>query len=185
MSKKNQDFRSLYERYYPDVVAWLCRRGVDKELARDLAQDVFGRVFRGLDELRGSPWPWIQVITKRTLLNRRRYEHAKGRADETPVDEVPEPRAGRPGPGSPAVHSPEEILQSKERLARLNQVVSGLPDRARQVFLLRFRDGLKNRQIADLLGISADTVKTHLRKARDRVRAAFPDGEFEEHQDEH
>jgi len=73
----------------------------------------------------------------------------------------------RPGAG-------EQIDQSYE-LEVLADAVRALPDRCRQVIMLRYLDGLAYKEIAVQLGISAETVKVHMAKGMRRCAAFFAD----------
>jgi len=73
----------------------------------------------------------------------------------------------RPGVG-------EQIDQSYE-LEVLADAVRALPDRCRQVMMLRYLDGLAYKEIALQLGISAETVKVHMAKGMRRCAAFFAD----------
>jgi len=71
----------------------------------------------------------------------------------------------RPGVG-------EQLDQSYE-LEVLADAVRALPDRCRQVIMLRYLDGLAYKEIAVQLGISAETVKVHMAKGMRRCAAFF------------
>jgi RNA polymerase sigma factor (sigma-70 family) len=71
----------------------------------------------------------------------------------------------RPGVG-------EQIDQNYE-LEVLAEAVRALPDRCRQVIMLRYLDGLAYKEIAGQLGISAETVKVHMAKGMRRCAAYF------------
>ncbi|PHX85752.1 MAG: transcriptional regulator [Opitutia bacterium] len=73
----------------------------------------------------------------------------------------------RPGVG-------EQIDQGYE-LEVLADAVRALPDRCRQVIMLRYLDGLAYKEIAEQLGISPETVKVHLAKGMRRCAAFFVD----------
>ena len=60
----------------------------------------------------------------------------------------------------------EVIFLEKEKLTLLNDVIETLPPKRLEVFKMRYYDGLDNNSIAKQLGISANTVKVHLVKAR-------------------
>ena len=66
----------------------------------------------------------------------------------------------------------EQIDQSYE-LEVLADAVRALPDRCRQVIMLRYLDGLAYKEIAAQLGISAETVKVHMAKGMRRCAAFF------------
>jgi RNA polymerase sigma factor (sigma-70 family) len=71
----------------------------------------------------------------------------------------------RPGAG-------EQIDQDYE-LEVLADAVRALPDRCRQVIMLRYLDGLAYKEIAEQLGISVETVKVHMAKGMRRCAAFF------------
>jgi RNA polymerase sigma factor (sigma-70 family) len=73
----------------------------------------------------------------------------------------------RPGVG-------EQIDQGYE-LEVLADAVRALPDRCRQVIMLRYLDGLAYKEIAEQLGISPETVKVHMAKGMRRCAAFFAD----------
>jgi RNA polymerase sigma-70 factor (ECF subfamily) len=66
----------------------------------------------------------------------------------------------------------EQLDQSYE-LEVLADAVRALPDRCRQVLMLRYLDGLAYKEIADQLGISPETVKVHMAKGMRRCAAYF------------
>lgn len=59
----------------------------------------------------------------------------------------------------------DEVLRTRERLARLKLGMSRLSPRTREVFLLHRLEGLKYREIAELLGITVSAVEKHVAKA--------------------
>ena len=69
----------------------------------------------------------------------------------------------------------EEVAEGEQRMQQMMAVVSALPDRCRQVFVLRLIHGLRQREIAERCGISTRMVEQHLAKAqvfiRERVQA--------------
>ena len=71
----------------------------------------------------------------------------------------------RPGVG--------ELIDQSYELEVLADAVRALPDRCRQVIMLRYLDGLAYKEIAVQLGISAETVKVHMAKGMRRCAAFF------------
>lgn len=74
--------------------------------------------------------------------------------------------------------SPESHVSGIQKLRQLEQCVGQLPDRCREVFLLRKMNGLTQRQIAERLSISENTVQKHLAKALKHLGLAFAAGEW-------
>lgn len=64
----------------------------------------------------------------------------------------------------------DDWQEQSEREARLWKEIDKLPDGCRKVFLMSKCDGLKNREIADLLNISIKTVEAHISKAYTMLR---------------
>ncbi len=184
-AEKEASFRKLYDHHYRDVVAWLRRRGMDRAMAQDVSQEVFIRVYKGLDGFEGThSWPWIRVIAKNAWANWLRDRATQKRGMEvTTLDEVPELDFDATTLWGSRTPSPEEKASWNEKLARLNKILGTFPKRSCEVFLLRYRDGMKYREVALHLGISIDTVKSHLHQARQRIREADLEGLDEEHQD--
>lgn len=60
----------------------------------------------------------------------------------------------------------EVLMLNKEKLAQVEKVIETLPPKRLEVFKLRYYEGLDNNRIAQQLGISINTVKVHLAKAR-------------------
>jgi RNA polymerase sigma-70 factor (family 1) len=60
------------------------------------------------------------------------------------------------------VSNPHLQMEKKELVTKLNQTIDGLPPQCRMVFKLIKEDGLKYREVAELLGISPRTVQNHL-----------------------
>lgn len=186
MTEKDRLFQELFQTYYEDVVRLLIRSGADLDTARDLAQDTFVRVYNGLEAYRGEGHrTWIWTIAKRLWLNHLRRQKALRRAPEVATsDEKLEAQSSSPAPWTPTIMTPGKQLAANEWMLRLNQAVNELPPRLQQCFVLRFRDGLKYREIAALMGVSLETVKDQLKDARSRIKRATIDLDLEDSNDE-
>jgi RNA polymerase sigma-70 factor (ECF subfamily) len=71
---------------------------------------------------------------------------------------------------SKGTDQPDKTLLASELENELNQLVEQLPQRARQVFLLRRMEGLTNKEIAEKLDISISTVENHINVALRHIR---------------
>ena len=65
---------------------------------------------------------------------------------------------------------PDEVVSQKQLMKRFNLALSSLPNEQRDVFLLREEAGLTSAQIADVLQVSIDTVKSRMRYAVSRLK---------------
>jgi RNA polymerase sigma-70 factor (ECF subfamily) len=151
-------FEALVERHR-DVVVRVAARIAGREEAEDVSQDAFLRAFHRLGRFRSdaSFRAWLLQITHNAAVDhitRRRPEPV-----ETPED-VNE------GPERTVARLPAERLESRERMARLESKLRGLPPEARVVLVLRDIEGLSYEEIADITQAPLGTVKVRLFRAR-------------------
>ena len=141
----------------------------DVEMSRDVAQDVFLAAWQSLRKLRNpaSFLPWLRQMTRNRAHHvlRSRVRLRKVVTDHEPDDLLAAAVDARPGIG-------EHLLVEEERRV-LAEAIGGLPDEAREVVILYYREGRSARQVADLLGLSEDAVKQRLSRARSRLRQAM------------
>lgn len=134
-----------------------CSMLQDEELAKDVVQEVFLRVWRALPafERRSSPATWVYAITRNLCLTRaaRREVERKRERSEAP------PAAGVPAPARAS--------------ADLERALESLPARYRQVLVLFYFEEKSYEAVAEMLDLPLGTVKTQLHRARSRLRAAL------------
>lgn len=129
--------------------------------AEDLAQEVFLALHQHLSRVDSASHLtfWLRRVTcNRCIDALRRAQHRL----EMPMDPLPEPAAVAPG------HDP--ILG-----ALLRQIVAELPPHPRVVVTLRFQEDLEPVEIAAILGMSINTVKSHLRRSMEVLRRKLAD----------
>jgi RNA polymerase sigma-70 factor (ECF subfamily) len=173
---REEVFRRIYERYRRPVHAYFARRGGSVEECRDLAQETFLRVFRGIDSFRAESRfeTWVYEIAQNVWRNDVRDRLAKKRAFKTVAleDDVDAAAAGQEG--LPGAHrgEHEELagLLSAERVALLRAALAELPPQMRRCVELRLDQDLKFREIAVLMKVSIDTVKSQIAQAKTRLR---------------
>ena len=72
--------------------------------------------------------------------------------------------------------SPERQVIDREELHRLANVIAELPEKVREVFKLRRIEGLSQREVAEKIGISENTVEKHISRGLLLILRAFRDG---------
>lgn len=171
-SRGDQDidaqFEDLYRRYYRAVVSFLVRLGFPREQARDLAQDVFVRVYRSMDRYRGeAEWTYLETAARRVALNELRRRQTRGRSGvEVPLDAVVALA------NDPSLLPDDRLAEKEEKSAlidKLSTALEALPQGLRGCLQLRLQ-GLRYRQIAETMGISVDAVKSRLHEAKSWLR---------------
>jgi RNA polymerase sigma-70 factor (ECF subfamily) len=175
------EIERVFKQYGPSVTYFFARRGFSTEDCRDLTQETFVRALGGLSGFRRDAKieTWLLRIAANVWKNHLRSRKAiKRDAPTVSLDaareqggeaaEAPGPAARGWGPGRPA--GPQERLLEQERARMLRDAVATLPPRMRRCTLLRIDRGLKYREIAAILKVSIDTVKTQLHQARYRLK---------------
>jgi len=156
-------FDELVKATYHRVHALALRLTGNEHDADDVVQDTYVRAFRGLGKFRGDARfsTWLHRITANsaaTLTGRRqRHRHAD-------IDSVIDLADRRDD------NDPEFQLQNGAVGARLRRALDSLPDRLRNVVVLRDVHGMSHREIAEELDISEAAAKVRLHRARARLR---------------
>jgi RNA polymerase sigma-70 factor (ECF subfamily) len=150
-------FAALVERYWDRLYRWLYRLTQDRHLAEDLVQESFLKALAGLSQFRaGTNFnAWLFRIGHNTLANQHR---SAARQREPLPDDLPEKEAG-----------PVEQVLSQEALQGLAQAINRLNPEFRAALLLRVEEELSFRQIADVLGLTEETARWRVFKARQKL----------------
>lgn len=158
-------FAALFVYFAPRIKAYLQRTGTDAAQAEEIAQDVLLSVWRKAaqyDPSRATAAAWIfAMVRNRRIDALRRDRLAPLRIDPT---DAPSP--------SP---SAEAVLAAEQRAARLRAALDGLPREQYSVLQLAFFGERSHRDIEAALGVPLGTVKSRLRLAMAKLRAALKD----------
>lgn len=172
--------RQVFDRYYRPVLAFFLRRGFSKAESEDLAQETFIRVSRGLEDLRSEEalGGWILRIAANVWKNELRHWSTKKR-DALEVSYEGRREAGEPLPegsvsfGAGGMYSPQSKALDAERLSLVRGEIEAMGPKMRRCLLLHAVQGYKYREIATLLQVSIQTVKSHIHQGRRRLRDAL------------
>lgn len=172
---EHRKFEELYRSHYRLIRGFFRRRGLPDEDCRDLTHDTFLGAYRGYEDYRGdaSYKTWLLTIAGHLWLNRLRDRSAAKRSSpEVALDGWPDggeallaQDALTDGPTDPLT----DVLDA-ERQQLLRRAVDALPPQMRRCFLLYVYQGRKYREIAELLGISIETVKSQIHQAKEKLR---------------
>jgi len=131
--------------------------------ALDLSQEAFSRAFRArrsLDPNR-SFYTWLYTILRRLCFNFLRDRNAQSHKLAEAAGWLAEEAKARV-----AAQSPARAAELAELRRRVTGAIEQLPDRQREVLVLREFEGLRYREIAELLGVPIGTVMSRLYAAR-------------------
>ncbi len=168
MPSNKQDFAAIYDEYYPKIVRYLARLVGELE-AEDAAQEAFVKIDRSLEGFRGesSLSTWIYRIATNTAMDHFRKPSTKQSLHSTEESDLPSDEDAGPVDDRPLL---DTLLIRKDMNECIRGIVDSLPENYRTVLVLSEFEGLANAEIAEVLGISLDTVKIRLHRARTRLR---------------
>ena len=161
-------FEELFARHHRRIVAFCYRMTGDRARAEEAAQETFLRVARAAFtyEPRARFTTLMYQIARRTTLNFLRDEKEPGEKVPIPVGE--ENDDGSPGPrlAGPDSANPEQRAWSAELQGRFLEALQALPESHRAALVLAAGDGLSYQEIATVLGVTVQAVKSRVFRSR-------------------
>jgi RNA polymerase sigma-70 factor (ECF subfamily) len=156
-------FDRMYARLYPAVMAYVHRRIHTRADAEDLGARVFVRIVERLADFRadrGTVRAWALTIARNLVI-----DHLRTRRAIVDVDDAP-------GVLADSALAPDDALIEDETLAALRESIASLPEVDRELFSLRYGDGLRLAEIATITAMTEDAVKQRFSRALRKLRAA-------------
>lgn len=162
-------FTHLYNHYFPRLYAYVSYRVGRAHDCEDIVADTFVRVVEGLP---GFEWrhsgafaAWLFRIARNLINDRYRQRKRQGTDEILTWEELPELEDN--------ALLPDEVILQKEQFARLYHLVGELPGRRQEVITLKFFGELRNREIAEVLGLDERTVASHLYRGLQDLNRLF------------
>lgn len=163
------EFSVAYEECFPIVRRYTLVRVADQAAAEDLVAETFERALRGWHSFqhRSAARTWLLGIARHVIAD---YHRSAGKetaglqqmaGEKTRLD----------------VPSAEEIVQRRDELDALRQVVDRLGEAERDLLALRYVAELPFREIGAVLGVQEVTVRVRLHRVLARLRAELGEGE--------
>lgn len=152
----------LFDTYYEKLYLFAEKYIYDSDKAHDIVQDVFLKIWENAErlELTSSIQHYLFASVRNGCLNclkslqiedRNNRKYAEAYIESQNVD----------------------MVDDEELLARVRQVLDELPEKCREVCLLRFVEGYKYAEIAARLDMNENTVKAQLHRGMERLKQAF------------
>lgn len=175
MMKKNEGnaFKFIFKKYYNRLLGYAMRFVQDRETAEDIIQEVFMSFWEKRQLLKSiSLSSLLFCMVRNASLN---YLKQKVLVDKFPIEYI-ENIDGEERLYSLdfALSADEETLYEELR-RQIQEALSVLPERSREVFLLSRFNGLKNKEIASKLGISTTAIEKHISKSLKRISSYLKD----------
>ena len=166
-------FELLMNRYGTKITRYVARNSADPHAVDDLVQDIFMRVIHRASSFRGqsSFKTWLYIIAKNHCIDiARRRIHRRVVTGDEPIGRDDDggatvlDRAADGGPG------PDRRTTDRRFRAAFEEALAAMPQEQREVLVMRQFQGLKFREISDVLGIPENTLKSRMRYALEFLR---------------
>jgi RNA polymerase sigma-70 factor (ECF subfamily) len=169
-------FERLVRRYERPLYNFILRSVHRRERADELLQDVFMKLLSRANEFKGNSKfsTWLYTIarnlciddSRKMVFRRHKSLDAPSRPDDDSAPSLLERTAG----SEPGVDRQTIAKDLKQRIA---SAVEELPEEQREVFLMRQVQGMSFKDIADVIGVPENTVKSRMRYALERLQRAL------------
>jgi RNA polymerase sigma-70 factor (ECF subfamily) len=149
-------YRQLFDQFYQRLVVFAFKYLKDLESARDIVQEFYLYLYESRQSIsiQTSLKSYLYSAVKNRCLNQVKHEQVKEkhRTMSRSGANLSDPNL-------------EEVMDAVELEAKIYEIVSKLPEKCRQIYIMSRVDGKRNREIADELNLSIRTVETQISKA--------------------
>jgi RNA polymerase sigma factor (sigma-70 family) len=153
------DFDAVFARLHPSLFRYLHRLTGEQDVAEDIAQEAFVRLLRqSLPE--AEVRPWLFTVATNLVRDRARKSERRQRLLMAAPDLVTRPPL------------PDEDVERAERRQAVRDILERLPERDRQLLLMR-EEGFKYDEIAQVIGVASASVGTLIARALKKFVAAY------------
>jgi RNA polymerase sigma-70 factor (family 1) len=158
-------FRQLFHCYHQRLLHFAFSLIKTREAAEEIVEDVFIRIWKNRAALPGiqNLKIYLYTATKNTSLN---YLSKKA------LENITDPFDDLNVTLQDTAISPEQIMITNEIFNNIREAVESLPPRCKMIFKLVREDGLKYKEVAEILNISVNTIETQMTIALKRIAEA-------------
>ena len=169
LSGDDSAFATLVEKYQKSVHALAWRKIGDFHYAEEITQDTFLRAYQNLSTLRNPSQfsGWLYVIANRVCLHWLRKEKPAKQLqslEDTPMEEVEKSAYAR------YVLEQRETQATEHRFEIVKNLLEKLPEGEYTVMTLYYLGEMTTKEIGKFLGVSVETIRTRLYRARKRLK---------------
>lgn len=163
---KPDAFRPLYRHYFSRIFAYVAYRVGRKQDAEDITAEVFMRVVEKIEQFdyrgEGSFAAWLFRIAYNRV---HQFYRTSQRQEFLMLEDIPDISGNSP--------LPDEAIIKKEQFARLQDMIASLSPRRQEVISLKFFGELKNKEIAEILGLDERTIASHLSRGIEDLQEKY------------
>ncbi len=160
-------FEELVLKYEKTVYNLALRMVGDRDDASDMTQEAFIKAYGSLSSFRGDSKfsVWIYRIATNVCLDFLRSKSRKQQVSLTVSDDDEDAQLDIPDPSS----APEQQLMQKMSMQSVEEGLKTLPDKQRQILVMRELGGMSYAEIGAALSLEEGTVKSRIFRARKRL----------------
>ncbi len=173
--QNNEDkaFQFLFKKYYPRLLAYAIRFVKEKEIAEDIIQEVFMSFWEKRQLLKSiSLSSLLFCMVRNASIN---YLKQKVLVEKYPIEFIENIDGEEKLYTLDFALSADEETLYEELKKKIQEALSILPERSREIFLLSRFNGLKNKEIASKLDISTTAVEKHISKSLKKISLYLKD----------
>lgn len=168
MTEENDQlaFRQFYDHFFLTLFRFTCSLTKERELAEEITHDVFVQCWQKRRELTNVRNPQVYLFV---AARHRVVDHMRKQSSNRNVEL-------REEGGDYEVHltpDPEQLLITNEMMGRMEEAITALPPKCREVFILVKQYGLRYKEVAAILDLSAKTVENQLAIALRKLTKAI------------
>ena len=151
----NTAFSQIFQKYYQALYQFAGRFVKDAQTAENIVQDVFVKLWTNRENclITSSLKSYLYAATRNTALNFLSHEKKQLSTEDLMSDR------------RDTTANPEERIIENEMIDGVHKAIEKLPEKCRYVYLMKRYDDLKYHEIAEILDISINTVKTQMKRA--------------------
>ena len=163
-------FRLLVERYKKKVYYLAFDMVGDHHEAEDISQEVFIKVFRFIKKFRKDAKlsTWLYQVTVNTCIDAQRKKTSKPQIlmESSQIESIQQDSS----PTGPGISEPERKAVTGMLQSRIQKMLFKITPRERSVFVMRYYNELKVSEIAGILNVSTNTIKSLLLRAKKELK---------------
>ena len=162
-------FEKLVQTYDQRVLALAMQLVGNRDDAQDIYQEVFMRVFKQIHNFRFNSefYTWLYRIVVNCAIT---YRKKRNRDYHTSLDEIADKEKGWQWFPADTAQPPDKIIINKEIRQKIENSLCLLSLKQRVVFVLRFFQDFKIKEVAQIMGCTEGTVKNYLFRATQKMR---------------
>ncbi len=147
-------FKHIFNTFYKDLVIFIKQYVKDLQIAENLVQDVFLKIWSNRERIKitSSVKSYLFTAARNTALNQIRKSSYEVSVDDEALIKTDN-------------RTPYEEYYSKETLNAINGAIAALPEKCRITYSMFIINGMSYAEIAEITGVSINTVKTHMFRA--------------------